>query len=440
MYQLIVYGISHKTAPVHIREQIALDVRSADPVTKFRDRKSINECVIISTCNRTEIYAVTDDHDSFIDDVQEYFISENGLNRKIIDDNFYSYSNAQAVRHLLRVSCSLDSMLIGEPQILGQVKESYNGSLQSGAAGIILHRLFQYAFSVAKRVRSDTNIGSLSVSVGYLAVKLSKRIFDDLDNRSVLLIGTGEIAELTARHLIRSGIKDLYIASRNHENAEILARRLHGTPVRFEDIYYKLTDVDIVVTATGSSDFIFKSEHVLQALRLRRNELMFFVDLAVPRNIDPRVNDISGVYLYDIDDLQSVLDQNINKREESAAEAERIVEEHASRFINWINGLKVVPTIIKLKDKMEDMKTRELERAYGKLGPLEQEQKKVIDNLADRIIAKVLHGPISGLKRESSTSVGMLYSETIQRLYGLDEKSEIPQSDEENINNWNQGK
>lgn len=436
MYRLIVYGMSHKTAPVHIREQIALDIKSADSITKLKDKKSISECIVISTCNRTEIYAVTDDYDTCIDDIQEYFISENGLNEKIINDNFYSYSNTQAVRHLLRVSCSLDSMLIGEPQILGQVKESYNSSLQSGASGIILNRLFQYAFFVAKRVRSDTNIGSLSVSVGYLTVKLSKRIFDDLNNRSVLLVGTGEIAELTARHLIESGIKDLYIASRNYENAEMLARQLHGTPIKFEDIYYKLTDIDIVITATGSNDFIFKSEHVLQALRFRRNELMFFVDLAVPRNVDPRVHDISDVYLYDIDDLQSVLDQNINKRKKSAAEAERIVEGHASRFVNWINSLKVLPTIIKLKDKMEYIKTRELERAYGKLGPLEQEQKKVIDNLADRIIDKILHGPISGLKRESSTSVGMLYSETIQRLYGLDEKSEIPQSDEENIKNW----
>lgn len=438
MYKLIVYGISHKTAPVNIREKIALDIRSKEgSIAGLRDKKSISECVVLSTCNRTEIYAVTDDHDLCMNDLQQYFVSESGLSREAVDSNFYHYSNAQAVRHLLRVSCSLDSMLVGEPQILGQVKESYLRSLENRTAGVILNRLFQYAFFVAKKVRSSTNIGSLAVSVGYLTVKLSKRIFDDLDNRSVLLVGTGEIAELTAKHMIRSGIKELYITGRSYENAELLSQQLQATPVKLGEVYYKLTDIDIVITATGSNDFIFKSEHVLQALKLRGNELMFFVDLAVPRNVDPRVNDISGVYLYDIDDLQSVLDQNIHKRKESAEQAERIVQQHTSKFIDWINGLQVLPTIIKLRDKMEDIKSGELERAYHKLGSLSPEQKKVIDSLADRIIDKVLHGPISGLKKESSTSVGMLYSETIQRLYDLDRRPEILQSDEENVKSWN---
>lgn len=438
MYQLIVYGLSHKTAPVDIRERLALDIESKhDSVTKLKDKESIKECVIISTCNRTEVYAVTDDYDSCIDDIRDYFISEHNLDEHIIDKHFYDFSNVQSVRHLLRVSCSLDSMIVGEPQILGQVKDSYKCSFENDAVGIILNRLFQYAFFVAKKVRSKTSIGSLAVSVSYLAVELSKRIFDDLSNRSVMLVGTGEMAELAAKNLINSRIRNLYIASRDFENARALSQKLNGSPIKLEEIYYRLKDTDIVITATGSNDFIFKSDHVHQALKLRKNEPMFFIDIAVPRDVDPRVNDIQSVYLYDIDDLQGVLDQNIHKRIESANDAERIVEEHALKFIDWINGLKVLPTIVKLKDKMESIKESELRWAYGKLDSLGQEQKNIIRNLVERIMDKVLHDPISGLKRESSTSTGILYSDTIQRLYNLDEELEMIESTEYDIKDWN---
>ncbi|MGI9533422.1 MAG: glutamyl-tRNA reductase [Thermodesulfobacteriota bacterium] len=438
MYQLIVYGLSHKTAPVDIREKLAFDLESkSDSVLKLKKLDSIQECIIISTCNRTEVYAVTDDYDSCIADIREYFISEHKLDKQIINKHFYNFSNDRAVNHLLRVSCSLDSMIVGEPQILGQVKESYRCSFDNNAVGVILNRLFQYSFFVAKKVRSMTSIGSLAVSVSYLAVELSKRIFDDLSNRTVLLVGTGEMAELAAKNLINSRIKNLFIASREFENASALSMKLNGSPIKLEEIYYKLKDTDIVITATGSNDFIFKSEHVLQALKLRKNEPMFFIDIAVPRDVDPRVNDIQSVYLYDIDDLQGVLDQNIHKRKEGANEAERIVEEHSSKFIEWINGLKVLPTIVKLKDKMENIKQSELERALGKLDSLSQDQKNVVRNLVERIMDKVLHDPISGLKRESSTSIGILYSDTIQRLYNLDKELEMIESTEDEIKDWN---
>jgi len=438
MYQLIVYGLSHKTAPVDIREKLALDIESNfDSVTKLKDKESIKECVIISTCNRTEVYAITDDYDECIGDIRQFFISEHMLDEKIIKKHFYDFSNVNAVRHLLRVACSLDSMIVGEPQILGQVKNSYKCSFENGAVGIILNRLFQYAFFVAKKVRSKTSLGSLAVSVSYLAVELSKRIFDDLSSRSVMLVGAGEMAELAAKNLINSRIKNLYIASRDFENARALSQKLNGNAIKLEEIYYRLKDTDIVITATGSNDFIFKSEHVLQALKLRKNEPMFFVDIAVPRDVDPRVNDIQSVYLYDIDDLQGVLDQNIHKRKESANEAEKIVDVHSAKFIDWINGLKVLPTIVKLRDKMESIKDIELERAYRKLDSLNQEQKDIVGNLVERIIDKVLHDPIAGLKRESSTSVGILYSDTIQRLYKLDEDLGMIESTEDEIKDWN---
>ena len=328
-------------------------------------------------------------------------------------------------------------MIVGEPQILGQVKESYKCSFENEAVGIILNRLFQYAFLVAKKVRSKTSLGSLAVSVSYLAVELSKRIFDDLSNRNVMLVGTGEMAELAAKNLINSRIKNLFIASRDPENAIVLSQKLSGSAIKLEEIYYKLKDTDIVITATGSNDFIFKSEHVNQALKLRKNEPMFFIDIAVPRDVDPRVNDIQSVYLYDIDDLQGVLDQNIHKRKQSASEAEKIVEEHSTKFIEWINGLKVLPTIVKLREKMENIKESELEWAYGKLNSLNQEQKDIVGKLVERIMNKVLHDPITGLKRESSTSIGILYSDTIQRLYNLDQELEMIENTEDEIKDWN---
>ena len=437
MSQIIVIGLSHKTAKVNLREKIAHLIEPvSDSVLKLKNKKSIHECVIISTCNRTEIYAVTDEYESCVSDIREYFISEHKLDEQIINKHFYNFSNDQAVNQLLRVSCSLDSMIVGEPQILGQVKESYKSSFENEATGVILNRLFQYAFFVAKKVRSRTGIGSLAVSVSYLAVELSKRIFDDLSNRNVMLVGTGEMAILAAKNLINSGVKNLFIASRDFENANALSHNLNGTPIKIEEIYYKLKDTDIVITATGSNDFIFKSDHVQQALKLRKNEPMFFVDIAVPRNIDPRVNDISNVYLYDIDDLQSVLVQNINSRKESSKEAERIVQEHSSKFMVWINGLKVLPTIVKLKDKMESIKETELERAFYKLDYLSNEQKNIVRHLAERIMDKVLHDPISGLKRESSTSDGMLYSDTVQKLYNLDQELEKVECIEDGIKDW----
>ena len=438
MSQLILYGLSHKTAPVDIRGKLVLDMESkSDFVRQLTSKDSIQECVIISTCNRTEVYAVTDDYDSCIDDIREYFISENKLDEEIIDRHFYNFLNAQAVRHLLRVSCSLDSMVVGEPQILGQVKESYKCSLQNEAVGVILNRLFQYAFFVAKKVRYKTKIGSLAISISYLAVELSKRIFDDLSNRSVMLVGTGEMAELAAKNLINCRIKNLYIAGRDYENAKSLSRKLEGTPIKLEEMYYKLKDTDIIITATGSNDFIFKSEHVLQALKLRKNEPMFFVDIAVPRDVDPRVNDISSVYLYDIDDIQGILDQNIYKRKENAKEAEKIVEEHSSKFVDWVNSLKVLPTILKLKDKMESIKNKELEWGYGKLDSLSQEQKNIVGNLVERIVDKLLHDPILSLKRESLTSLGTLYSDAVRKLYNLDQELEMIENTEDDIKTWN---
>ncbi len=438
MYQIIVTGLSHKTAPLEIREGVTIqDERYEDVISDLCSRESILECLVLSTCNRTEFYVVTNDYENCINDINDSLLNYHNIEEKIVKDNFYTYTNERAVKHLLRVTSSLDSMVVGEPQILGQVKKSYNLSAKNESAGIILNRLFQYAFFVAKKVRSKTNIGSLSVSISYLAVELSKRIFDDLSDRTVLLVGTGEMAELAAKNLINSGIKNLLIASRTFENAADLSKELNGTAIKLEEIYYRLKDVDIVITATGSNNYIFKSEHVNQALKLRKNEPMFFIDIAVPRDVDPRVNDIASVYLYDIDDMQGVLDNNISSRKESANEAESIVDNHGDRFISWVDGLKVLPTIVKLRERMDTIKRAELERVFGKLETLNETQKESISNLVDRLVGKMLHEPITNLKRESSSSLGALYSDTIQKLYNLDKEMELIEDIDEDVTDRN---
>lgn len=438
MYQIIVTGLSHKTAPLEIREEFSIkDEAYKEVLSDLNSRESVLESLVLSTCNRTELYLVTNDYEKCINEINDSLLNYHNLEEKIINNHFYSYTNEQAVKHLLRVTSSLDSMVVGEPQILGQVKNSYNLSSKNDSTGIILNRLFQYAFFVAKKVRSKTSIGSLSVSISYLAVELSKRIFEDLSDRTILLVGTGEMAVLAAKNLINSGIKNLLIASRTYENAAVLSKELNGTAIKLEEIYYRLKDVDIVITATGSNNYIFKSEHVSQALKLRKNEPMFFIDIAVPRDVDPKVNDIPSVYLYDIDDMQGVLDNNISSRKESAREAESIVDNHGDKFINWLEGLKVLPTIVKLRERMESIKRSELERIFGKLDTLDDTQKESISNFVDRLIGKMLHEPITNLKRESSTSLGAIYSDTIQKLYNLDKELELIEDMEDDVTDRN---
>ena len=438
MYQIIVTGLSHKTAPLEIREKFTIqDEVYNEVLSDLNSRESVFESLVLSTCNRTELYVVTNDYEKCIDEIKNSLLNYHNLDEEIINNHFYSYTNEKAVKHLLRVTCSLDSMVVGEPQILGQVKNSYNLSSRNDSAGLILNRLFQYAFFVAKKVRSKTSIGSLSVSISYLAVELSKRIFEDLSDRTILLVGTGEMTVLAAKNLINSGIKNLLITSRTYENAAGLSTELNGTAIKLEEIYYRLKDVDIVITATGSNNYIFKPEHVNQALRLRKNEPMFFIDIAVPRDVDPRVNEIPSVFLYDIDDMQGVLDNNISTRKESAREAESIVDSHGDKFINWLEGLKVLPTIVKLREKMESIKRTELERIFGKLDNLDDNQKESINKLVDRLIGKMLHEPITNLKRESSSSLGAIYSDTVQKLYNLDKELELIEDMEDDVKDRN---
>jgi len=426
MMQIVAVGLSHKTAPVEVREcfsfqQPAFDVGLAELYKKG----SVEECLILSTCNRVEVYAVSENPDECAKDIKR-FLSEF---HKVSEESFSSYSYTlvghTAVRHLFRVASSLDSMVVGEPQILGQVKESYKTAVVKGTVGLILNRLFHTAFFVAKRVRAETGIGTQAVSVSYVAVELAKRIFDDLSKRTVMVVGAGDMAELAARHLIKAGIRDLLIASRRLENARTLAETLGGKPIRVEEVYYLLKEADIVITATGSSDFIIRPQHVREALKLRRNEPVFMIDIAVPRDIDPRIEEIPNVYLYDIDDLKAVVDENLKTRRKIAEKAEEIVLEGERYFLGWLDTLRVVPTIIELKRRFDEIKAVEVEKALRRFGSLSDREKKIIESMAAGIIGKILHNPVTNLKKESSTSLGSLYVDAINRLFELGSEFEF---------------
>ena len=439
-YEILLVGISHKTAAVEIREQISFsknDIHKA--LGGLGNLPSVVESVIISTCNRVEIYAVTSEVDRCIEDIKNFIYSFHNIPIGFPESKFYILVQKDAVKHLYKVTSSIDSMVIGEPQILGQVKEFYQKAFNSGSTGIILNRLFQSSFFAAKKVRSETKIGSNAISVSYLTVELAKRIFEDLSARSVMLIGTGEMGELSARYLMNSGVKNLLISSRSYDNAYSLSQKLNGEPIKLEEIYYRLKDVDIVITATGSADFIIKEDHIHQALKLRKNEPMFLIDIAVPRDIDPRIEDISGVYLYDVDDLQNVMEKNVKSRTEHAKHAELIIDDVERSFSRWLEGLKVLPTIIELKSYFEKVKYAELQKALRKLGETDERRQRIIENMATGIVEKLMHHPVNNLKRESSTSLGTLYTDTIKQLFGLDDSFNLIDELDEEAEDRNQG-
>ena len=441
MQRIVVLGLSHKTAPVELRERFSFTKEELEEnLQVLAGMPYVSECLVLSTCNRIEVYAVSEDADRCIESIKTFLSEVRSIPVQEFSPYLYASVGHMAVRHIYNVAAGLDSMVVGEPQILGQIKDAYRTAYIKGTAGLILNRLCHSAFFVAKRIRTETGVGSRAVSVSYVAVELAKRIFDDLTKRSVMLIGAGEMAELAARNLIGAGIGELVISSRSFSNASALAESLNGKPIRYEEIFYSLKDVDIVITATGSPDFVIKPHHMREALKLRGNEPIFMIDIAVPRDIDPRVGELPDIYLYDIDDLKGVLDENIRSRRESAARAEEIVLEVEKGFQTWINGLKVVPAIIDLKKRFEQIKSIEVERALAKLENYSDKEREVIDGMASRIIGKILHGPLTNLKKEASTSRGALYVDSVKQLFELEKDILLlveEEDDESTVQDWN---
>jgi glutamyl-tRNA reductase len=419
--KLWLVGLSHHSAPVALRERLALDDTAAGELgRRLLDQvPGLEECALLSTCNRVEVVGCGDL--AAADPAAVVGVLRNGrpLNDDEISRHLYLHEDRAAARHLFRVASSLDSMVVGEPQILGQVKAFYETAVRAGTAGAVLHRAFHKAFSAAKRVRSETGIGGRNVSVSSVAVELTMQIFESLSEKTALLIGAGKMAELAARQFRDRGIGGLMFANRTFDRGVELARELHGTPVPFEELSRYLPMADVVIGSTAATEFLLTEADVQEASRLRGYRPTFLIDLGVPRNFDPRINDLRNVYLYDIDDLESVIGENREERGREAARAEEIVSEEIESFWRWFENLDVVPTIVGLRDKAARICRRELDRTFGALKNLGDDERKSIEAMAEAIVNKLLHEPIARLKRVQRPDDESVI--LARRLFGLDD-------------------
>jgi glutamyl-tRNA reductase len=412
-------GLNHRTAPVEVREKFALGAVE-DMETRLLTGP-VREALVLSTCNRVELLVVGDET-QLPGHVLDAWAGAVGRTAEELSPHVYVYTGGEAVNHVFRVAASLDSMIVGEPQILGQLKEAYRKSVACCSARVIVNRLLHKAFFVAKKVRSQTEIASSAVSISFAAVALAKKIFGELAGKKAMLIGAGEMAELAATHLLTSGIAHIYVANRTFARAEELAERYRGTPIPFGELYLHLPEVDIVISSTGSPTAVIFAKDVKAVLKKRKHRPMFFIDIAVPRDIDPDVNSLDNVYLYDIDDLREVVEENLAGRREEARKAEAIVEEETAAFSEWLSALDLHPTIRDLLDSGREIGQRELAKTLRRLGPDATPQtREALEILVNSLTRKLYHEPIVFLKRraqEEGKSQGFI--DLARRMFNLD--------------------
>jgi len=395
---VVTLGLNHNSAPIDVRERVVFPEDKLQPALReLQSQPSVAEAALITTCNRTEVYAVLNGDPGTGVQLRQWLEQAHDLPVGWLSDYTYYHSGAAAVRHLMQVASGLDSLMLGEPQILGQAKLAHRMATDAGSLGRILDRLFQHAFRVAKQVRSETDIGSHPVSIAYAAVSLAGQIFADLDKRTALLIGAGETIALTARHLHEQGLGNLLIANRDYANARALAHDYGATPVGLSDIPGELARVDMVVASTGSDLPILGKGSVERTLRERKHRPMFMVDLAVPRDIEPEVGHLADVYLYTIDDLRAVIDDSLRSRREAAHQAEAIVELHSEQFLRWIRSLDAVAAIREFRERADAEKETALAHARHRLSQGEAAE-KVVEQLANRLTRRLIHEPTIGLR------------------------------------------
>ncbi len=397
--KLIVVGLNHKTAPVELREKISLTDNEIPAVLRtVMSSPSIAECIVLSTCNRIEFYTVCEDQEKTVDAIATIMARDSGIEKDALPRYLYVHADRDAVTHAFRVASSLDSMIIGEAQILGQIKNAYRMASHNSTTGPILNRLMHRAFGVAKKVRTFTPIGLYTVSVSSVAVELAKKIFGRLSGKAVMLMGAGEMAEDAAKYLKDAGASRLIVLSRTFGHAAELAERLRGSAVEFDRLYDQLMDVDIVVCSTSADHYLITSDRMAKIIMARQHRPLFFIDISVPRNIEPSISSLESVFLFDIDDLNGVTSKNMKEREKAANEAEQFIEEETSRFVNWLGELSLVPTIVSLREKFEAIRQEELKEAITKLAAPTKKDIDILDGLSRGIVNKILHGPITEIK------------------------------------------
>jgi glutamyl-tRNA reductase len=394
---LTLIGVNHKTAPIELRERIAISREDLPEVTRaLAAMPGVAECMIVSTCNRVELLAEVETPDADLTGfLHQYF----GLDLMLLRSHIFEHRDQEAVRHLFRVAASLDSMVVGEPQILGQVKEAFAVARASGTVGSQLEHLLQGAFAAAKKVRSETEIGSNSVSIASVAVEMARKIFGSLQGRTVFLVGAGKMSELAARHLVQQGAGAILVTNRTQERAQRMAEPFNGRVIPFEQLYEAATQADIVISSTGAPHPIFRREHGQAFMHRRRNRPMFFIDIAVPRDVDPAMNNVDGIFVYDIDDLQQVAAAHMAERSREASDAEALIEGEVERFHQRLRTVNVAPAIVALQTQAEEIRQGELKRAQARLGSLTAEQIVAVEALTRGLVNKFLHPPMQALKQ-----------------------------------------
>src|SRR6266576_3355872 len=417
---IVLVGLNHRSAPVEVREQVAFQNGQLGPaLRRLMDLEGVHEGTIVSTCNRVEVIACGADPTRLSALLPRFLAGEHDLTETALAAHLYTHADREAVRHLFRVAASLDSMVVGEPQILGQMKEQYAAAAAVGASGQILHRCFHRSFSVAKRIRSETAVAEKAVSIGSAAVELSRGIFDRLADKSALLLGAGTMGELTARQLLAQGVGSVMVANRTFDRAIDVARTLCAMPVPWDRLPRYLPLADLVIAAASGEEFLLPRAAIEEAMHERRYRAMFLIDLAVPRALDPAVNQLDNVYLYDIDDLEGVVAQNKGARAREAVKAETIIDAEVDAFWRWFTSLDVVPTIVALRDKVEGIRRRELARALAAVGDADPRVGEVLERVTSAIVNKILHGPLTALRRHEAQAGEAFYVDAARRLFRL---------------------
>ena len=422
---IVTAGLNHKTAPIEIREGLAISNGDlSDALASLKTLPAVEETMLLSTCNRVELYAVAKDIDAAIKELRQFLMQRNPASApEQLTQHLYFLSDDDAVRHLFRVASSLDSMVMGEPQILGQFKDAMEAAVSQGCTGVVLNKVLKKAISVAKRVRTDTPIGEQAVSVSYAAVELAKKFFQNLADHSVMLVGAGEMGELAGRHLVNHGVTRVMVTTRNFQRAVAFAKQFKGTPIPFETFKQEMLGADIVICSTGSPHAIITTQDMLKVVRARQNRPLCIIDIAVPRDVEDDVRDIDGVYLFNIDDLQQIVAVNMEERQKAAMTAEIIVQEEVVTMMGWMKTLETVPTIVALKKRGEEIRQGELEKVLARLPGLSGPEREIVEGLASSIVNKLLHRPLVTLKEEAANANGTMYVDATRRLFSLDEDS-----------------
>ena len=430
--QLAVLGLNHKTAPVKVRENFSLsEERIRASLNHLEDYTEIAECVILSTCNRTEVYAVMDEDETIeAREVLQSFLQDMAKSEAVADEYFYAHYGADCIRHLFRVASSLDSLVIGEGQILNQVKKAYSVAKSEKATRTVLNMLFHRAINTGKKVRTETRIAYSAVSVSYAAVELAKKTIGDLTRSNVLLLGAGQMGELTARHLVANGVKTVFVSNRKYLRAAELAEVFGGVAVPFEEFLQSAVNADVIITSTGAPHYLVERWDIERLMAKRRHRPLIFIDIAVPRDVEPEVGEIPNVSLYNIDDLEAVVESNLQLRQQEAEEAEKIIDEAMDDMIDRFRYLEYRPVMALLSDKAERIRRREVKRAMAKLGGLSVDERRAVKHLSKMIVRKLLRDPMIFLNEAAIEGREEKLVEAINELFKLDTTGE--ESREEN--------